>query len=733
MTNIDGMNNDFLLNYFKLSPTPSLILIPRSEKFIILEANIAYLSLIGVKVTEILGEEFIDTFNNNVIAENKYSMQASLQRVFTNKIADCSGVQPFKLHSDKDSEDYLVYWQIDNKPSFSKDGEVEYIIHTITDKTNEQIREIALKEAEQKANFHFENNPYPMIIWEFETLKILNVNENTLEKYGYTKEEFLALDITQIRPIEDIPLIKEATQDIEHYGMKHKRIWRHLKKNGELMYVEVNAHLTQMNGRTVSINHIQDVTEKFKAENELRDSEQKYEALFVSANDAIFLADAETRILTDANDKACQLLGRTREEVIGMHQSQLHASEDLEYISMQFARFVNDDTLKSVEVDIVHKDGYKIPVKISAGNTFHVNGRKFAAAYFTDLTQTKEAERLIEKTTRLLLKAEGIAKIGSVEVNTETMESLWSEGFKRIVGVDKDEVAFNIDEFFDIILPEDRQAYLDCQKRLMDGQAESTINEIRIKRVNDNKERIISINGIGVKNREGKTIKLFGVIRDITDRKQLEAEILHSHNQLKKLTNEVPLGILKLDSTGFEKPTVSFVSKGIERVHTGLTAESVMENANLLYERVHPDDIEMVITSSNNSISNMKDVDIEFRSIESDNHIKWIRLVYHPERNEDGTISQYGYCHDITKEKMMMQALTNQNKELREIAWIQSHILRAPVAKLMGLADLISRGLVTDNLDFFMESITATCNELDEVVREIVAKANKIEEEDNFI
>jgi PAS domain S-box-containing protein len=154
-------------------------------------------------------------------------------------------------------------------------GKPERLFAFIEDVTDQDKNELALEESESKYKYLFENNPAPMLIWDFETLKILDVNEETVLKYGYTKEEFLQLTMKDIRPPEDIPLFLAGTTDEGTYGRIHKKVWRHVKKNGEIIYVEISGHLMDYHGRRVSFIHIDDVTEKMKAEKELQDNQTR--------------------------------------------------------------------------------------------------------------------------------------------------------------------------------------------------------------------------------------------------------------------------------------------------------------------------------------------------------------------------------------------------------------------------------------------------------------------------
>jgi len=141
-------------------------------------------------------------------------------------------------------------------------GAIVRLFGTAQDITSRKRVEQALTLSERKYKTLFEDNPLPMIIWDFETLNIIDCNEETLIKYGYTRDEFLQLSIRDIRPKEDILLINTATANETAYGRIHKQVWRHLKKNGELMQMEITGHLIDYNGKKASLVLLNDLTEK---------------------------------------------------------------------------------------------------------------------------------------------------------------------------------------------------------------------------------------------------------------------------------------------------------------------------------------------------------------------------------------------------------------------------------------------------------------------------------------
>jgi len=126
----------------------------------------------------------------------------------------------------------------------------------------------ALEVSEASYRYLFESNPHPMWIYDRETLAFLLVNDTAIEHYGYSQEEFLAMTLKDIRPAEDIPLFMETS--VSNEPKRGKRgFWRHKKKDGEIIEVEVTVHDFHFRGRAARMGLISDITERLKAEQAL--------------------------------------------------------------------------------------------------------------------------------------------------------------------------------------------------------------------------------------------------------------------------------------------------------------------------------------------------------------------------------------------------------------------------------------------------------------------------------
>ncbi|MCH6234256.1 hybrid sensor histidine kinase/response regulator [Cognataquiflexum rubidum] len=114
------------------------------------------------------------------------------------------------------------------------------------------------------------------------------------------------------------------------------------------------------------------------------------------------------------------------------------------------------------------------------------------------------------------------------------------------------------------------------------------------------------------------------------------------------------------------------------------------------------------------------------------NHLKkdgtLIRVETHSNAIEfQGRSCRLVLAHDITAKLKYLEAIEEQNEKLRDIAWIQSHILRAPLSRLMGIVDLIQReDMEMDETKDFLKHLTNSAHELDEIIKDVVEKAQQI-------
>ena len=122
-----------------------------------------------------------------------------------------------------------------------------------------------IQRSEKRYSDLFQLSPLPMWVFELDTLRFLSVNRAAVNHYGYSEKEFLSMDLTDIRPSEEIGELKKSIEDAKKAHLSNlKKIFRHRKKSGELITVETTVNRLNFNGKEAVLVLVNDVTERNK-------------------------------------------------------------------------------------------------------------------------------------------------------------------------------------------------------------------------------------------------------------------------------------------------------------------------------------------------------------------------------------------------------------------------------------------------------------------------------------
>jgi PAS domain S-box-containing protein len=274
--------------------------------------------------------------------------------------------------------------------------------------------EEALRTSEERYRLLFENNPHPMWVNDLETLAILAVNEAAIQHYGYSREEFLAMTSADIGPAANIPALADMAKVTP--GLNQKGVWRHRKKDGSLIDVEITAYRLTFVGRQAQLVLANDVTERRRAEKALIETTQFQRAILDSANYAIISTTPDGLIRT-FNAAAERLLGYTAEEVVGkltplvIHdyaevvQRAQELTEELGFsLEPGFESFVAKTRLGKIderEWTYIRKDGSRFPVLLSITAVRDLEGNITGfLGIGHDITERQQAEEELQRQHR---------------------------------------------------------------------------------------------------------------------------------------------------------------------------------------------------------------------------------------------------------------------------------------------------------------------------------------------
>ena len=129
---------------------------------------------------------------------------------------------------------------------------------------------LARQRSEDKYKMLFYKSPLPKWIYDDETLRFLEVNDAAVRLYGYSQEEFRMLTLADIRPDEDVDLLMNDIREVRRNPQSYQEgQWRHRRKNGDVIDVEVTAHPVELDGRRARMVAVVDITERRHHERQL--------------------------------------------------------------------------------------------------------------------------------------------------------------------------------------------------------------------------------------------------------------------------------------------------------------------------------------------------------------------------------------------------------------------------------------------------------------------------------
>jgi two-component system sensor histidine kinase UhpB len=167
----------------------------------------------------------------------------------------------------------------------------------------------SLQESEERYRELFNNNPMPMWVFDVNTLLILEANGAAVRHYGYTNEEFLHLSLADLRLHGDAVALRKEVDDLGIVGVvEQKGLMQHVRKNGDIIFVEVAWHNINYRGSRAILVLAGDVTERILLENELKEQQMMRQR---QITEAVIIAQEKerTEIGKELHDNVNQILG----------------------------------------------------------------------------------------------------------------------------------------------------------------------------------------------------------------------------------------------------------------------------------------------------------------------------------------------------------------------------------------------------------------------------------------
>lgn len=492
----------------------------------------------------------------------------------------------------------------------------EILIHKLEEKLVEleQVNR-TLSKSELQYKYLFENNPFPMWIYDTETLRFLTVNDSAIVKYGYSREEFLSMTIKDIRPAEDVPSLME---NIETYNEEFQTSgpWRHRLKDGKIILVEVTSHFLDFEGNTARFVMAQDITERKRAEDALRSSEANLRKAQRVANVGNWVWHIPSNQV-EWSDQMYQIFGIDKNSFSGSLTdviAQAIHPEDREAVERANASVIHEKKPVPMEYRIVWPDGTVRTVWAEAGElTLGKHGEPLMiSGIVQDISDWMKAEEKI----RLQSQALEAAANAIVVTDRDGCIQWANPAYEQLTGYRLDEITGENTRILKSGLQDDA-FYQKLWNAILSGQVWRS--ELFNKRKDGSiylEEEIIT----PIVDPSGKITHFVGIKQDISDRKKSERLLRESEERLRLALQAAQQGTYDLNVQ-----TGETIINDIYAAMLGYDPATFIETNARWLDRLHPDDLEEVRQVYLDYINGrIPEYRVEFRQKTASGEWKWI-------------------------------------------------------------------------------------------------------------
>lgn len=417
--------------------------------------------------------------------------------------------------------------------NYFKADDTEYSFAFVQDISDRKLADEQLKRSYQLLETVINTTPV-RVFWKDLNGLYLGCNSLFAKDAGYTRSAELIGKTDYAMPwIEQAELYRaDDAQVISTSAAKLSYDEPQTTPDGRLIWLRTSKVplRNQDNTSTIGVLGVyDDITEYKHAQELIAISEKKYRNLFENAGDAILVADGTTGIILDCNSRSELLLGKTKAQIIGLHQADIHPADRPGFYERIFKEHLENGKSITEDVFVVHADGHTVPVDITA-RVFELDGARIIFGMFRDLTDRKLAEQLQrqrEQYQRTLLDGfPFLAWLKNAHGRFLAVNSL----FAQACGLGSPDELIGKTDFE--VWPQDLAiAYHNDDQAVLATGVKRDVEEI----VEINGERIWFETHKSPVIVEGKVVGTIGLARDITERKQNEAELNSYRHHLEEL------------------------------------------------------------------------------------------------------------------------------------------------------------------------------------------------------
>lgn len=463
-----------------------------------------------------------------------------------------------------------------------------------------------------------------------------------------------------------------------------------------------------------------DVTAQIEAEKSLKESEEKYRSIFENIQD-VYYRTSRDGIITEISPSIEKYSGYKRAEVIGSPVNRFYyRQKDRENL---IKKLKTDGVVSDFEIRLANKDDKIVHTSVSATIIRDQTGEVVGVeGIMRDITERKHAELKLKETHNFYDQLLSSTSEGIYVVDSEYRYIYWNSMMEKISGFKESEVlGKKPDEMF----PHVRQyKILDFIKNALNGKSAKS-NDYYFEVEKNSKSGWAQAFYTPLWNEDGEIESALVTISDITQRKVAEEKLKKSDETLRKLSEQVPGAIFQFHQFPDGSSSFPFASTGFTNIYE-IHPDKVKESADKAIDRIHADDLDLVVKSINKSYNTLQNWEMDYRVNLPEKGLRWLRGKARPEKKEDDSVIWHGYITDITEKKQKEHELNKtidivgeQNSRLLNFAHIVSHNLRNHAGNISSLLSLYEAENSEEEKMQLLTYLNMASNRLNEAINDL--------------
>ncbi|MBS1634488.1 MAG: PAS domain S-box protein [Bacteroidetes bacterium] len=586
-----------------------------------------------------------------------------------------------------------------------------------------QKSSLELKRSEEKYKSLFQISPIPAWIFDEATYRFLDINHAAIEHYGYTKEEINSMTVFDLWPASDHNRLLKAFEKNADAKTLFKEISRHVTKNGDLIHTEIQSNEIEYGSVKARLLLAIDITDKLRAEESLKLSEQRFKALVQDGSDLISILDMNGNYIY-VSPTSKTVLGHSAEDFSGKNVFDFIHPEDRSRVMRQFSLLELKRRVYISPFRFRDRDDNWRWIETFVTNLTRDPAVRGVVANSKDISQHVRFEKILKESNE---RYEAVARATSDAIWDYNIAAeklyLLGTGYKNMFGYDLANQYTDHKQQESLLHPEDRIRVMDTFRVAVSKPNEKQ-HAVEYRFLRENGDYAYVLNRFSVVY-EGETpVRLLGAIQDITRQKEEEHRLKLLESVVTNTTDAILITEAEpIDAPG---PRIVYVNPAFTKM-TGYQPEDVIGKTPRLLqgEKTSRKDLDAM----RQALNRWESFEIELINYRKDGEEFWVNMAITPIADSKGWFTHWiSVQRDITERKKLEQEkenliteLTHTNENLRQFSYITSHNLRGPIANLLGLTNLIDEKQIADeSLRMIMKGIKKATNMFDETIKDLI-------------